>query len=69
LRVPAVTVRDSAERPETIDCGSNVLAGVEPAAIGRCLRLMLDRPPTWEPPPEYLATDVSATVLGILLER
>jgi UDP-N-acetylglucosamine 2-epimerase (non-hydrolysing) len=54
---------------EPIDCGSNVLSGVEPGVIMDRLRLMLDRPLTWEPPPEYLATDVSGTVLEILLER
>ena len=30
MGVPTVTVRDTTERPETIECGSNVLSGVEP---------------------------------------
>ena len=28
LGVPAVTVRDTTERPETVECGSNVLSGI-----------------------------------------
>ena len=33
MGVPAVTVRDTTERPETVECGSNVLSGTEPDAI------------------------------------
>ena len=67
MGVPAVTVRDSTERPETIECGSNVLSGTEPESIRRCVRLMLDGQPSWEPPREYLVDDVSATVVATLL--
>ena len=65
--VPTVTVRDTTERPETVECGSNVLSGVEPEGIRRCLDLMLDESRGWEPPPEYLVDDVSATVANIVL--
>lgn len=65
--VPAVTVRDTTERPETVECGSNVLSGVEPGAISRCARVVLERPPAWRPPPEYLVEDVSGPVAKILL--
>ncbi len=67
--VPAVTVRDTTERPETVECGSNVLSGVEPEAIRRCVRVAVDGPPTWAPPPEYLVSDVSATVARIALSH
>jgi UDP-N-acetylglucosamine 2-epimerase (non-hydrolysing) len=67
FRVPAVTVRDTTERPETVECGSNVLSGVEPEAIRRCVSAALDAPPSWSPPPEYLTPDVSATVVRIAL--
>jgi UDP-N-acetylglucosamine 2-epimerase (non-hydrolysing) len=67
MGVPTVTVRDTTERPETVECGSNVLSGTEPAAIGRCLDLMLDEGRSWDPPPEYLAEDVSGTVADVLL--
>jgi UDP-N-acetylglucosamine 2-epimerase (non-hydrolysing) len=35
LKVPTVTCRDSIERPETVECGSNLLCGVDAAG---CLR-------------------------------
>jgi UDP-N-acetylglucosamine 2-epimerase (non-hydrolysing) len=65
--VPAVTVRDTTERPETVECGSNMLAGVEGAAISRCTRTVLERPPAWVPPAEYVVPDVSGPVAKILL--
>ncbi|MBN9622640.1 MAG: UDP-N-acetylglucosamine 2-epimerase (non-hydrolyzing) [Actinobacteria bacterium] len=65
--VPAVTVRDTTERPETVECGSNMLAGVEGDTISRCTRTVLERPPAWVPPAEYLVPDVSGPVAKILL--
>ena len=67
MGVPTVTVRDTTERPETVECGSNMFSGVEPEGIRRCLDLMLDESRGWEPPPEYLVDDVSATVANIVL--
>lgn len=67
LGVPAVTVRDTTERPETIECGSNMLSGVRPEAIRRCVQTVLDAPPSWSPPREYVVDDVSATVARIVL--
>jgi UDP-N-acetylglucosamine 2-epimerase (non-hydrolysing) len=67
MGVPTVTVRDTTERPETVECGSNVLSGTEPESIRRCVQLMLGARGRWEAPPEYLVDDVSATVANILL--
>jgi UDP-N-acetylglucosamine 2-epimerase (non-hydrolysing) len=67
MGVPTVTVRDCTERPETVECGSNVLSGVEADGIRRCLELMLDGSRRWDPPREYLVDDVSATVANIVL--
>ncbi|QGG96329.1 non-hydrolyzing UDP-N-acetylglucosamine 2-epimerase [Actinomarinicola tropica] len=66
LGVPAVTLRDSTERPETVECGSNVVSGVEPDAVVAAVRLQLRRPRAWTPPGEYLRDDVSATVAGVV---
>ena len=65
--VPAVTLRDTTERPETLECGSNILSGVEPDAIERAAAAALDGVPEWTPPEEYLRTDVSATVARLIL--
>ena len=43
LQVPAVTCRDTTERPETIECGSNVLCGVEdPGRMLACVAAAID---------------------------
>jgi UDP-N-acetylglucosamine 2-epimerase (non-hydrolysing) len=67
LHVPNVTIRDVTERPETIECGSNMLSGVAPDAVLRCAEAVLRFPPAWTPPPEYLAQQVSATAARIVL--
>jgi UDP-N-acetylglucosamine 2-epimerase (non-hydrolysing) len=67
FRVPNVTMRDVTERPETIECGSNILSGVEPATILRCVRTVLDEKAEWTIPPEYLAPHVSQTVARIVM--
>ena len=67
FRVPNVTVRDVTERPETVECGSNMLAGVEPQVIRRAVQAVLSLPRNWNPPAEYLETEVSTTVVKLLL--
>ncbi|MDI6901111.1 MAG: UDP-N-acetylglucosamine 2-epimerase (non-hydrolyzing) [Anaerosomatales bacterium] len=65
--VPTVTMRDVTERPETIECGSNVLAGVEAARILPAIDLATRSRGTWTPPSEYLRDNVSDTVARIVL--
>ncbi len=67
FRVPNITIRDVTERPETVECGSNMLAGADPSTIERALATVLAGPCNWTPPPEYLATNVSTTVAKIVL--
>jgi UDP-N-acetylglucosamine 2-epimerase (non-hydrolysing) len=65
--VPNVTMRDVTERPETIESGSNILSGVQPDMVLRCVRIVTSRQGTWAPPPEYLEPNVSDKVIKILL--
>jgi UDP-N-acetylglucosamine 2-epimerase (non-hydrolysing) len=67
FRVANVTLRDVTERPETLECGSNMLSGVEPDEIMRAVRTVLDQRPAWTAPPEYTAENVSTTVARIVL--
>jgi UDP-N-acetylglucosamine 2-epimerase (non-hydrolysing) len=67
FHVPNVTIRDVTERPETVDCGSNILAGSEPEAIQRAADIAMTLPTTWTPPAEYTIPNVSSTVTKILL--
>ena len=65
--VPNLTIRDVTERPETLDSGSNVLAGCDPTEIRRLVELVTQSSTAWTPPAEYLADHVAETVLRILL--
>ncbi|HZL05328.1 MAG TPA: UDP-N-acetylglucosamine 2-epimerase, partial [Coriobacteriia bacterium] len=65
--VPTVTMRDVTERPETIECGSNLLAGVEGTRILPAIDLAVRSRGTWTPPAEYLASNVSDIVARIVL--
>lgn len=67
FKVPNVTLRDVTERPETVDVGSNCIAGSSPESILRNVALALDQAPQWEPPREYQVRDVSSTVARIVL--
>lgn len=65
--VPNVTLRDVTERPETIECGSNILSGAETKSILTCVQTVRLLKPRWSPPPEYVATAVSDTVVRLAL--
>ncbi|ETT47481.1 MULTISPECIES: UDP-N-acetylglucosamine 2-epimerase (non-hydrolyzing) [unclassified Paenibacillus] len=67
MGVPTVTIRRTTERPETVDCGSNVVSGVEQNSILRCTVLMTSLKPDWEAPEGYLAQGVSVKVVKFLL--
>jgi UDP-N-acetylglucosamine 2-epimerase (non-hydrolysing) len=69
LRVPSVTLREVTERPETIECGSCVLAGTSRDGIRDAARRVLARSTDWSVPAEYLERHVSRTVVNILLGR
>ena len=50
LGVPCVTLRDNTERPETLEVGSNALAGTNPNRIVEKVKLMLSKDNGWENP-------------------
>jgi len=64
--VPNVTIRDVTERPETIECGSNILAGACPEMIRHSVRIAM-RLPGWNAPEEYRIGNVSGTTVRVLL--
>ncbi len=65
--IPNVTIREVTERPETIEAGSNILAGIEPRDVLAAVELVTNESRSWDPPAEYLASGVAATVVRILL--
>ena len=66
-KVPNITIRDVTERPETLECGSNMLTGVSPDLILKSLEVVLNEERAWEPPAEYLEKNVSSKVTKIVL--
>lgn len=65
FNIPVVTLRDSTERPETIETGSNILSGCEPEAILRAIKVATQT--KGRPPAEYQVKNVSDTVCKIVL--
>jgi UDP-N-acetylglucosamine 2-epimerase (non-hydrolysing) len=66
LQVPNVTIREVTERPETVECGSNFLSGTDPGAILAAVEIVTGLKEKWQPPVEYLAENVAATVCRIV---
>lgn len=50
LGVPCVTLRDNTERPETLDVGSNVLAGTDPSKILSAAKASVNKHRGWVNP-------------------
>ena len=50
LKVPCVTLRDNTERPETLEVGSNILAGNDSEKILESTNLMLNKEINWVNP-------------------
>jgi UDP-N-acetylglucosamine 2-epimerase (non-hydrolysing) len=50
LGVPCVTLRDNTERPETLDVGSNILAGTDPNKIFHAAKISLAQKKAWANP-------------------
>lgn len=50
LGIPCVTMRDSTERPETLEVGSNILAGAISDKIVDCCQIMLKKENNWQNP-------------------
>ena len=65
--IPNITLRDVTERPETIECGSNILSGGNAEDITRAVEIAIAQPAAWTAPREYLSTNVSQTVSKIIL--
>ncbi|ANY72463.1 non-hydrolyzing UDP-N-acetylglucosamine 2-epimerase [Paenibacillus ihbetae] len=67
MHVPTVTVRRTTERPETVDCGSNIVSGLDADRIHGAVKLMTQLSRDWKCPEGYLADNVSHTVVKFVL--
>lgn len=53
LGVPCVTVRENTERPATVTCGTNIIAGTNPEKIREAIRMQLDMPKSGRAPEKW----------------
>lgn len=70
LGFPAVTIRDSIERPEAMDTGTILVAGIEPESVVRCVREVIRQHAvtgTRPIPADYAITDTSTRVVNLVL--
>jgi UDP-N-acetylglucosamine 2-epimerase (non-hydrolysing) len=65
-KIPNVTLRDVTERPETLECGSNMLTGADSKDILAAVTKVISGERDWIPPKEYLEEDVSETASRLL---
>jgi UDP-N-acetylglucosamine 2-epimerase (non-hydrolysing) len=66
LGVPCVTIRDNTERPETLECGANILSGVDSDSILRCVKRVLPSR-IWHLPQDYQIKNTSDIVTNIIV--
>ena len=67
--VPSLTIRESTERQETIECGSNILCGTKKENIIEAFNVTIKRKNKWKAPDDYLNINVSDTVINILIGK
>jgi UDP-N-acetylglucosamine 2-epimerase len=70
LGFPAITLRDSIERPESLDAGSILMSGIEPAGVLEAMAALVgggaDRRPS-SVAPEYTIADCSRRVVRFIV--
>lgn len=66
---PAVTLRESIERPEALDVGGIIMTGLDPAGVVEAVRVVVDqvRAHGVPCPADYLVTDTSRRVVDFML--
>ncbi|MHA6509056.1 non-hydrolyzing UDP-N-acetylglucosamine 2-epimerase [Tessaracoccus sp. Y1736] len=66
LGFPAITLRDSIERPEALDTGSIIMTGLTAASVIRGVNIAMADGPSHSIPPEYQVTDTSMRVVRFI---
>jgi UDP-N-acetylglucosamine 2-epimerase (non-hydrolysing) len=64
--VPAITIRRTTERRETVECGSNILSGTNYDDIMESFDIIVKKENKWVAPNDYLVPNVSDIVINIL---
>jgi UDP-N-acetylglucosamine 2-epimerase (non-hydrolysing) len=66
LNFPAITIRDSMERPEALESGSILLSGITSAGILEAISIVEKMPQSRTKPQEYLIPDCSTRVINFI---
>lgn len=69
LNVPAVIIRETAERPETGEVGANMISGLETKDILKCFDIMVHANTNWTYPIGYRELDVSDKIMKFMLGK
>ena len=67
LGFPAITIRDSMERPEALEAGSIVMSGLEKSRLIETIELVETSKPSIVIPAEYQIPDTSTRIVNFLL--
>ena len=70
LNFPAITIRNSMERPEALDVGSIIITGFDLNIILTSIEVVINQYKEYnncQIPNEYLVNDVSQRVLNLIL--
>jgi UDP-N-acetylglucosamine 2-epimerase (non-hydrolysing) len=68
FNVPSVTIRNTTERPETIECGSNIIGGRTYESLLSSVEIAVNMGNDWHAPKEYIMPTsdiVSKILLGV----
>jgi UDP-N-acetylglucosamine 2-epimerase (non-hydrolysing) len=69
FNVPVITIRETTERQETIECGSTILSGTKYNDIIEAFNITIKRKNRWVAPSDYLAKNVSDIVINLLVGK
>jgi len=67
LGFPAVTLRDSMERPEALDTGSIIMTGLSPANVLEAIQCATRSPGCAQQPQEYSVTNCSERTVNFII--
>lgn len=67
LGFPALTIRDSMERPEALEAGSILMCGINPVEVLNALEYLEKGEKSMVPPMEYQFPDTSTRVANVLI--
>lgn len=69
FHVPVLTVRNSTERQELVECGSNILVGTNTKTIVDAFDTVVKTKRMWYIPQDYTIKNVSDTVISLLIGK